>query len=102
MSSARWLSGAIALDLMEYLQSSPRSPSGASSAPSGRCCFSLWRAAFLLSAERGAEAIANYLEIVLRDNAVSFNTDRERSDWTVGYYLNNVIYRLADALDTPG
>lgn len=64
-------------------------------------CFSLWRAAFLLDAKREGEDIATkgkaYLDVVLGDNNVTFYTDQKHADWTVGYYLNNAMYRLNEA-----
>jgi hypothetical protein len=57
------------------------------------CSFSLWRAAFLLDIERKDERVLNnarlFLRKVLTDNAITFQTDRERREWSVGYYLNN-------------
>jgi len=35
------------------------------------------------------------LEWVLQDNAFTFSRDRDASNWTVGYYLNNARYRIA-------
>jgi len=66
-------------------------------------CFSLWRAAFQLAAESTGDKMEKHakkhLATVLADNAVTFGTEQATKNWTVGYYLNNAMYRLRDALD---
>lgn len=49
-----------------------------------------------------AKHAKKHLATVLADNAVTFVTEQTTKNWTVGYYLNNAIYRLRDALDTAG
>jgi hypothetical protein len=60
--------------------------------------FSLWRAVFLLDADRASEKIADnalkFLRKFLQDNTIAYQTDRDRRDWSVGYYLNNARYRI--------
>jgi hypothetical protein len=69
------------------------------------CVFSLWRAVFLLDVERASEKIGSdakeFLETVIRENAVTFQTDRNKREWVVGYYLNNARYRLEHAAKYP-
>jgi hypothetical protein len=63
--------------------------------------FSLWRAAFLSGIEREWKDVLNdatdLLREVLTSNAVSFPTELRLKDWMFGYYLNNALYRTADA-----
>ena len=61
--------------------------------------FSLWRAAFLPGGERTWNKIESdamkFLEVLIRDNAITFAQDRETRGWTFGYYLNSAYLRLA-------
>jgi hypothetical protein len=64
--------------------------------------FSLWRAAFLthtgdpvIDPVPGLDDCAIFIGTVARDNIISFAQDRESREWTVGYYLNNAVVRLA-------
>jgi hypothetical protein len=61
--------------------------------------FSLWRAAFLAQADRLPESMVSeairFFGVLIRDNAIAFQQDRDNSAWTAGYYLNNAYFRLA-------
>lgn len=61
--------------------------------------FSLWRAVFLVGADRKwtsvLEKAKDFLEIVIEDNAINYPQDKKTRSWTVGYYLNNARYRVA-------
>jgi hypothetical protein len=65
--------------------------------------FSLWRAAFLaetLREEAGVHASQEaFLERLISDNTIGFADDKSNRDWTVGYYLENAKYRLANAIN---
>jgi hypothetical protein len=60
--------------------------------------FSLWRAAFLADARRSkSEVLQNveeFLEYLVRDNAIGYPQDQKTRKWTVGYYLGDARYRL--------
>jgi hypothetical protein len=66
--------------------------------------FSLWRAVFL--AEFGLQRSSDldssrvFLVRVIRDNTITFRDDQ--NDWSVGYYLNNAIFRNRSALNLIG
>lgn len=64
--------------------------------------FSLWRAAFLVDAERDwpkiLEKAETFLEAVVEDNTINYLQDKNTRNWTVGYYLNNARYRLGRVL----
>jgi hypothetical protein len=61
--------------------------------------FSLWRAVFLTNEKRTPARVVGharkFLEAVVRDNTITFNTDRDLHEWSAGYYINNARYRLA-------
>ncbi len=61
--------------------------------------FSLWSAAFLAQADRLPESMVSeatrFFGVLIRDNAIAFQQDRDNSAWTAGYYLNNAYFRLA-------
>jgi hypothetical protein len=65
--------------------------------------FSLWRAAFLVDAKRDWKVILEKAEDVLRlvveDNAINYQQDKEKRNWVVGFYLNNARYRLRRVYD---
>jgi hypothetical protein len=62
--------------------------------------FSLWRAVPLVHINR--EPIdnvlvgANYLEQVVRHNAITYGDDDRSRVWSFGYYLSNARYRIAE------
>lgn len=60
--------------------------------------FSLWRAVFLVDCERDwpeiVENAEQFLESVVRDNAINYPQDRRARAWTAAYYLNNARHRL--------
>lgn len=60
--------------------------------------FSLWRAAFLSDADRQPANVIKtteeFLEVLIRDNAINYPQDWKARAWTVGYYLNGARYRL--------
>ena len=61
--------------------------------------FALWRAAFLADGDRSPltidEKATNFLETLIRDNAIGYAQDRTNKEWTIGYYLNDAYFRLA-------
>lgn len=62
--------------------------------------FSLWRAIFLTaSMERDPSGLMDHVEDFLtrlvRDNAITYESDRQTQKWSAGYYINNARYRLA-------
>jgi hypothetical protein len=65
--------------------------------------YSLWRAVFFVYAtrdwEHAVEQAAEFLEKVVRDNAINYPQDSATKDWSVGYYLNNAYFRLRDAVE---
>jgi hypothetical protein len=68
--------------------------------------FSLWRAAFLVEGDRDGPLVnkhaAEFLDVLLWDNAINFPQDRRTHAFTSGYYVNNACVRLLhlrDALD---
>jgi hypothetical protein len=60
--------------------------------------FSLWRAAFLVEGNRNASLVnqhaAEFLDVLLWDNAINFPQDRRTHAFTSGYYVNNACVRL--------
>ena len=38
----------------------------------------------------------NFIQTVVRDNAIGFPQDRASRDWTSGYYYNDAKYRLLE------
>jgi len=59
--------------------------------------FSLWRAAPLVYGDGTGDdhsAKRLLLNLLIRDNAVGYPQERTTSAWTVGYYLNNALFRL--------
>lgn len=64
--------------------------------------YSLWRAAFLVDAERDWPKILkraeDFLKSVVRNNIINYKEDKDTSSWSVGYYLNNARYRLSRVL----
>jgi hypothetical protein len=68
--------------------------------------FSLWRAVFLVDTSREWPRVLkeakDFLEKVVRDNAINYQQDRETRAWSVGYYFNNAKYRLYDFQEKLG
>lgn len=66
--------------------------------------FSLWRAAFLVDADRSGDSITSdaqdLLAKLIAENTISFQDDRRMRNWTVGYYLNNARHRIARIIQT--
>lgn len=63
--------------------------------------FSLWRAVFLADKPRPSEAVhaaqLKFLSTVLSTNAINFSDDRNNSEWSVTFYLENAKQRLESA-----
>ena len=64
--------------------------------------FSLWRAVFLAPnkpTSRGdiREKGSEFLDKFLRDNNISYGDEKNNREWSFGYYLNNVRFRLFHA-----
>jgi len=63
--------------------------------------FSLWRAIFLIEADRSwpsmSSRLEGFLHKVVTDNAITFQDDKANSAWTVGYYLGSANMRLEKA-----
>lgn len=55
-------------------------------------CFSHWRAVFLADRlskhEETFKAANQFLEILIRDNAIGYQQDRLNKDWTFNYYMD--------------
>jgi hypothetical protein len=58
--------------------------------------FSLWRAVFLMDPQKAThwDQAEYFLETLIRENAVSFQTDRKARGWAANYYLNNARRRI--------
>ena len=65
--------------------------------------FSLWRAAFLVHAERADNNIRSSAKETLRklleQNSFSFGDELQNCHWMVGYYLNDAQWRVTRILD---
>src|SRR5262245_56516567 len=57
--------------------------------------FSLWRAVFLIDEERKAPTVANdaaqFLRILIADNAINYVQEDKTRKWSGGYYVNNAF-----------
>ena len=60
--------------------------------------FSLWRAAFLINANRTSDSIVEkadfFLHKLLADNTIGYSQDVAACEWMSGFYLNNARLRL--------
>jgi hypothetical protein len=61
--------------------------------------FSLWRAVFLAPKNPTSRLAIlkkgrKFLEKFLRDNSISYGDEKNNREWSFGYYLNNVRFRL--------
>jgi hypothetical protein len=68
------------------------------------CAFSLWRAAPLNNISKNPEQFREdayeLLNILVRDNAVTYNQDKRLEEWMAGYYLRNCYLRLKQIKNT--
>jgi hypothetical protein len=62
------------------------------------CTFSLWRAAplnnIVKNKKQFREDAYELLNILVRDNAVTYTQDKKLEEWMAGYYLRNCYLRL--------
>jgi hypothetical protein len=62
------------------------------------CSFSLWRAAPLNNISKNDEQFREdayeLLNILVKDNAVTYTQDKKLEEWMAGYYLRNCYLRL--------
>jgi hypothetical protein len=68
--------------------------------------FSLWRAVFLAGSGRELNAVDShakeFLQTLIKDNAINYPQDQKTRSWSVGYYLNNAHLRLQVAYQMHG
>jgi hypothetical protein len=63
--------------------------------------FSLWRAVFLVPETKPTsdviwEKAAEFLDILIEDNAIAYPQDKRTRQWMFGYYRNNAYFRLQE------
>jgi hypothetical protein len=60
--------------------------------------FSLWRAVFYSDHEFEKNVTIDHAQdfftTVIDENAIGFSQENRNRSWTVGYYLNNSVYRM--------
>jgi len=63
--------------------------------------FALWRAVPLvhnsMTPRNIVEASANYLDRIVRHNAINYGDDDKERVWAFGFYMGNARYRLSEA-----
>ncbi len=65
--------------------------------------FSLWRAVFLADVSRSwptvLVAAEDFLEVVMKDNAINYTQDVRYREYSFGYYINNAKHRIRELRD---
>lgn len=60
--------------------------------------YSLWRAVFLMDRKKPLiptlEEARDFLELLVRDNAIAYVQESKTGAWTSKYYLNSAVYRM--------
>jgi hypothetical protein len=95
---ARYLNQTLTMDLYKYKHHEKNKDQWKIYSILVGSTFSLWRAAPLNNTTKDAQQFRDdaydLLNVLMRDNAVTYTQDKKLEEWMAGYYLRNSYLRL--------